>query len=78
MQNSPAPEVPADILTEKELAQSYKHSVSLARKWRRTGEGPPFIRLGGKLIRYRRADVEAWLTGQRREPSAKASPVLQK
>ena len=78
MQSSPVPEVPADILTEKQLAQSKQISVSLVRKWRRNGEGPPFLRVGAKLIRYRRADVEAWLTGQRRDPSAKASPVLQK
>ncbi|MSQ03440.1 MAG: DNA-binding protein [Myxococcales bacterium] len=33
------------------------------RKWRLTGRGPPYIRLGGPMGRvlYRRADLDAWL-----------------
>lgn len=28
---------------------------------RQRGEGPAYSRIGRKIIRYRRADVEAWL-----------------
>lgn len=28
--------------------------------WRYRGDGPPFVRMG-RRIRYRRADVDAWL-----------------
>ena len=33
------------------------------RKWRLSGRGPPYIRLGGPMGRvlYRRADLDAWL-----------------
>lgn len=33
------------------------------RKWRLSGCGPPYARLGGPLGRvlYRRADIDAWL-----------------
>ena len=30
------------------------------RKWRVTGGGPPYVRLGGRVA-YRRADVDAWI-----------------
>jgi excisionase family DNA binding protein len=31
-----------------------------ATKWRAKAKGPPFIKVG-RLVRYRRSDVEAWL-----------------
>jgi len=49
------------VLTESETAQLLGGlSVSGLRKWRKTGKGPKYLRLG-RLIRYRRADIEAWL-----------------
>jgi excisionase family DNA binding protein len=29
-------------------------------KWRVRGQGPPFVKLGGR-VRYRRSDVLAWI-----------------
>jgi predicted DNA-binding transcriptional regulator AlpA len=77
-QNTPTLEVPERVLTEKELAQTLRASVSLVRKWRRDRKGPPFVRLGDKIIRYSCADVRAWLAEQARRPSAKALPTLRK
>lgn len=37
---------------------------ALARS-RATGEGPPFYRLGARLIGYRREDLDAWLHARR-------------
>ncbi len=31
------------------------------RKWRMTGAGPRFVRLG-RAVRYRRAELDAWLS----------------
>ena len=42
--------------------------VTLA-EWRRLGKGPKFIRMNGRVCRYRSSDVEAWLRGQEVEPS---------
>lgn len=39
--------------------------VTLSR-WRRRGEGPPWRRLGPRLIRYPEAELVAWL-GARQE-----------
>ena len=78
MQKHPTLEDPDSLITEKGVAKHVNASVSLVRKMRHNGEGPPFIRLGGKLVRYLRADVEVWLAAQRRQPTAKALAVLQK
>lgn len=37
--------------------------------WRSIGGGPPFVRLGPSLIRYRRGDVNAWLRSLRSHQS---------
>jgi predicted DNA-binding transcriptional regulator AlpA len=37
-------------------------SEATLRRWRDKGVGPAYIRApGGRVIRYRRSDVEAWL-----------------
>ena len=37
-----------------------------AAAWRTTGRGPRFIRVSARRIRYRRADLDAWLDAQSR------------
>lgn len=36
-------------------------SEGALRLWRAEGKGPRFFRAGDKLIRYRRADLDAWI-----------------
>jgi predicted DNA-binding transcriptional regulator AlpA len=45
---------------ERETARLIHVSAAALRKWRREGTGPTYIR-AGRLIRYRKADVETWL-----------------
>jgi predicted DNA-binding transcriptional regulator AlpA len=57
-----------EILTESSAAHWVKMSLSGFRKLRRSRRGPPFIRVGGsRLIRYRKADVEQWLSRHLKE-----------
>ena len=47
----------SEFLTDVQLAERWKlHRKSLIR-WRGKGQGPPFIKIGGK-VRYKMADVE--------------------
>jgi hypothetical protein len=56
-----SPNVPAVMyLTEREVSQQLHLSLGLLRKWRITGKGPRFIKVG-RLVRYSRGDVEAFL-----------------
>jgi predicted DNA-binding transcriptional regulator AlpA len=48
------------LLNEAELASRLKISRSLARKWRRNKEGPPFVKLG-KSVRYAAEDLAEWV-----------------
>ncbi|MGO4917723.1 helix-turn-helix transcriptional regulator [Pseudogemmobacter sp. W21_MBD1_M6] len=46
-------------LNQVELAARWKISPRTLERWRHTGDGPSFIKLGGRVI-YRIADVEAF------------------
>ena len=48
------------LIDEKQLCAELGISAVTATKWRAKAEGPPFIKVG-RLVRYRRSDVEAWL-----------------
>ena len=48
------------LLTERALSQRLDISTRTLERYRRSGEGPPFIRIGVRCVRYRLADVEQW------------------
>lgn len=48
-------------LNDVEVAQYLAVSVSTVRRWRLTGGGPRWIRVGTSLIRYRIEDLEAYM-----------------
>ena len=51
------------LIDEKQLCADLGISSVTATKWRAKAAGPPFIKVG-RLVRYRRADVEAWLAAR--------------
>ncbi len=56
-----------ELLTENQLWSRYGLSVSWQRRTRREGRGPRFLKLG-KMVRYRRCDIEAYLAANTVEP----------
>ena len=51
------------LLTDREVATRLAVSISAVRKWRFEGRGPTFVRIG-RAVRYRLADVEAYVDRQ--------------
>ena len=51
------------LLTDDDLERITGRAKSCWQKDRMAGTGPKFIRVG-RLIRYRRADVEEWLNSR--------------
>ena len=50
-----------ELLTEREVAGRYRLSIAWLRRARVERRGPTFLRVGVRMIRYRRADIEAFL-----------------
>lgn len=46
-----------------EAAQYLSLSKPTLERFRLTGEGPPYLKLG-KAVRYRRTELDAWLESQ--------------
>jgi hypothetical protein len=46
--------------------------ASSVRRWRtsRPAQGPPFVRLSTRVVKYRRTDVDGWLVSRRIDPEA--------
>lgn len=55
-------DIPDRLLTPREVAAMLGISDKTLERWRGTGEGPLFVRLSGKCVRYRREDVEEFVT----------------
>lgn len=53
-----------------EVAGYLRISFNTLNCWRSRREGPPFVKVGGK-VRYRLADVDGWADGRRRDPSSR-------
>ena len=47
-------------------------SIRLLGKWRRTGDGPRFVRLGHRCVRYRIIDLHTFQEERLRENNAAA------
>lgn len=60
------------LMTIDELGAELKIPKATLYSWRTNGKGPIGIRVG-KHLRYRRADVEAWLDAQSNRTPAPAA-----
>ena len=48
------------LLTVEDAASHLKISKHTLNRWRVTGEGPPFIKYGPRLVRYLVTALDAW------------------
>jgi predicted DNA-binding transcriptional regulator AlpA len=58
-----------NLISETDLATRPNLSVKTLRGWRRRGEGPPFLRLGRRSVRYELTAVDKWLARSLRSPA---------
>ena len=47
-------------LTEAQFAERFHLGRRTVQRWRQTGEGPAWVRLGHRRILYRLTDIEHW------------------
>jgi excisionase family DNA binding protein len=49
-----------ELLTVEEAAERLKISKHTLNRWRVTGEGPPFVKYGPRLVRYLEEALTDW------------------
>ncbi len=69
MSNQIAIEPTRRLLKEDEAAQILSLEVATLRRWRWSGRGPLFLKLGG-AVRYDLADLDAFIEFSRRESTS--------
>jgi predicted DNA-binding transcriptional regulator AlpA len=52
------------LIDEREVSRRLSVSRGLLRYWRARGEGPPWIRVGERLVRYNLGVLRRWVEQQ--------------
>ena len=63
-------------LNQIDLADRWNISPRTLERWRWTGEGPQFVKLGGRVV-YRLEDIEAFEAEQLRDRTARQNSEAQ-
>lgn len=53
-----------------EAAACLKVAVTTLRNWRALKQGPQFLKIGARLVRYRRSDLAAFISHDSRKDAA--------
>jgi excisionase family DNA binding protein len=61
-----------NVFNPKQAGRYLGCSESVLRLWRSQGKGPRYFR-AGKLVRYRKADLDAWIEARLSEPEGSAA-----
>lgn len=62
---------PGQHLTETQVAHRLQVTTSTVRHWRSEGRGPNYLKIGGKIVRYRLSDIEEFESARYAFPNAR-------
>jgi len=62
----------AELITPDQAAVLLSLNAKVLERWRGNGQGPAFVRLSSKTIRYRREDLDAFVGARVRASTAAA------
>lgn len=62
-----------DSLSGRELSHALGLHYGTLTRWRDEGIGPKWYRVGPKLVRYRKADIQEWFHAQADTPKEAAN-----
>lgn len=77
MPDKPKPLIPLPsdddtLIRRADLPRYLGISNQTLARWAHEGQGPEFIKLGGKLVAYRTGDLRSWLKSNRRSSTSAA------
>ena len=62
------------FLNQAQLSQRWQVSPRTLERWRWQGEGPAFVKIGGRVV-YRLADVESYEAARRCESTLQSTAL---
>jgi predicted DNA-binding transcriptional regulator AlpA len=66
----------SQLLNDSQVSEIYGLTKPWLRRVRREHRGPRFLRLGNKMIRYRREDIDAYLASHAVETEEPGAPDM--
>lgn len=54
---------PGELIDESEAAATLGCAITTLRNWRYTKQGPRFVKVGKRMVRYQRTDLAAFVGG---------------
>ena len=63
------------FLPPDEAAKAIHTSTRTLERWRRNGDGPKFVKLGGRIL-YRPEDIDAWAADRTFASTAEAQEAV--
>jgi predicted DNA-binding transcriptional regulator AlpA len=57
------------LIDGPQLAKWLAVSSRTPERWRNQHTGPPFVRVGKSMVRYRKGDVRVWINSNTRPPT---------
>ena len=61
-----------ELMTQEEVSALFDVSMPVLANWRSAGKGPKFVKLGGR-VKYRKADVEAFINSNVRQSTTEVA-----
>lgn len=55
---------PGDLINDREAARLLGVPVQTLRNWRHEGKGPPYRKVGQRIVRYHRAELDSYTRGE--------------
>lgn len=62
-----------NVLTTAAAAEHLRVTEETLKRWRRNHTGPPYVRLGYNVVRYRVDDLTAWMNARTVTPTPAAT-----
>jgi predicted DNA-binding transcriptional regulator AlpA len=57
------------LMTSAEAAARVGATVQTLAKWRHLGHGPAYVKASRRFVRYRQADLDAWVAAHHEVPT---------
>jgi predicted DNA-binding transcriptional regulator AlpA len=61
------------LLNQREASAALRVSERTLERNRLTGDGPPFVKIGRRVL-YRQSDLDTWLASHTRHSTSEAQP----
>jgi predicted DNA-binding transcriptional regulator AlpA len=66
-------DTPKILLTEDEAAHLLNFTPRFLQQRRYRGDGPPFVKISARAVRYRKVDLDAWAAERVRTSTSERS-----